>query len=299
MSKTKALDSFITRRFQQTGLDTFYLYYRKKKWREAKACIRTFLGKEVPEKVIRWHLRRMRHAFIYYGWGFDEYFMFNFNHLSCSGRKEFVPNIQKDYFCDTVNNEQVVDLFTDKWMAYQRFAEYYKRDACLLQSWERDYEAAERFISKHDAMIIKPIDWSFGDGIQIVHNATADSLKTLLQKYTVGFVMEELIKQGDEMALLHPQSVNTVRITTLRIGDETHIIHPFFKVGRGEDIVDNAAQGGIFGVIDIVEAHGVVSAETSLVRGQNHLISAFIVFFYDLFYKIGNMNIDGASRYAR
>lgn len=251
MSKTKSLDAFVSRRFQQTGVDTLYLYYRKKKWREAKACIRSFLGKDLPEKTVRWHLRQMRHAYICYGWGFDEYFMFDFNHLSHAGRKEFVPNIQKDYFCDTVNNEYVVDLFTDKWIAYQHFAKYYRRDACQLQEWERDHEAAERFIGQHDAMIIKPTDWSFGDGIQIIRNATADQLKELLQKFTEGFVMEELIQQGREMAVLHPQSVNTVRITTLRVGDKTHIIYPFFKVGRGEDIVDNAAQGGIFGVIDI------------------------------------------------
>lgn len=259
MSKTKALDSFVARQFQQTGLDTLYLYYRKKKWREAKVCIRTFLGKGVPKSVARWHLRRMRHAFIAYGWGFDEYFMFNFNRLSCAGRKEFVPNMQKDNFCDKVNSESVVDLFTDKWLAYKRFAKYYKRDACMLQSWERDHEEAERFIEKHDAMIIKPTDWSFGDGIKIIHNATVDDIKALLQKYSVGFVMEELIHQGDEMAALHPQSVNTVRITTYRSGDEIHIIHPFFKVGRGEDIVDNAAQGGIFGEIDI-ETGVVISA---------------------------------------
>jgi hypothetical protein len=67
----------------------------------------------------------------------------------------------------------------------------------------------------------------------------------------MGFVMEELIRQGSEMAVLHPQSVNTVRITTLRVGDKINIIHPFFKVGRAGNIVDNAAQGGIFGVIDI------------------------------------------------
>ena len=253
MSKTKALDSFVARQFQQTGLDTLYLYYRKKKWREAKACIRTFLGKGVPKSVARWHLRRMRHAFIAYGWGFDEYFMFNFNQLSCAGRKEFVPNMQKDNFCDKVNSESVVDLFTDTWLAYKRFAKYYKRDACMMQSWERDHEEAERFIEKHDAMIIKPTDWSFGDGIKIIHNATVDDIKALLQKYSVGFVMEELIHQGDEMAALHPQSVNTIRLLTVRSlkDGQIHVMPSILRVGTGESIVDNTSQGGLAIGIDI------------------------------------------------
>lgn len=56
--------------------------------------------------------------------------------------------------------------------------------------------------------------------------------------------------RNEVRASLHPQSVNTVRISTLKIGGKIHIIHPFFRVGRGEDVVDNAAKGGIFGVID-------------------------------------------------
>lgn len=250
MSKTKALDAFFVRHFHHTGLDTFYNYYRRR-WTKARGYVRDFLGEEVPEKVIRWHLRRMRQAYICYGWGFDEYFMYNYNHLSRAGRKEFATELQKDYFCDTIYHGHELDMFTDKWVAYKHFAPYYKRDACMMQSWERDHEEAERFIEKHNAVVIKPKDGSLGYGIHIFHDLTKEELKELSQKYEMGFVMEELIRQGSEMAVLHPQSVNTVRITTLRVGDKINIIHPFFKVGRAGNIVDNAAQGGIFGVIDI------------------------------------------------
>ena len=251
MSKTKALDNFVIRQFHQTGIDTLFFYYRRMRWRKAKACAPQYLGEGVPKRLMRWHLRRMRQAYILYGWEFDEYFMFNYNRLSRSGRKEFVTETQKDYFCDTIYKGHVVDLFTDKWSAYQHFAPYYKRDVCMLQSWEQDQDAVKRFLEKHNTFILKPENGSLGYGIQILHNTSADDVKALLKEYPGGFVMEELIDQAQEMAVLHPQSVNTVRITTLRLADRTHIIHPFVKVGRGDDIVDNAAQGGIFGVVDI------------------------------------------------
>lgn len=251
MSKTKALDSFIVNRFQQTGLDTLYLYYRKKKWRQAKQTARNYLGKNAPAKLMRRHMRGMRHAYICYGWEFDEYFLLEFNKWSRAGRKEFVPNTQKDYFCDVINPPAISEIFINKGVAYSKFSKYYKRDVCMLRTWEQDGEAVREFIQKHDSFIVKPIDCSYGAGVQIFHHAQEEDLKQLLAKYSVGYVLEELIRQSDKMASLHPQSVNTIRITTLNINGKLNIIHPFFKTGRGESIVDNGAAGGILGVIDM------------------------------------------------
>lgn len=222
-----------------------------------KLYLNRYLGVGVSESERQWHARRMRWAYIRYGWWFDEYFMFNFNRLSRKGRMEFVPNVQKDYFCDKVNSPEVHDLFTDKWLAYQRFAPYYRREVCHFGANGVLDDAAKEFVRRHTNFIVKPLDDSFGGGCKIVSGATVDEVESLLKKYVEGGVMEELIHQNEQMASLHPQSVNTVRISTLKMDGQVHIVHPFFRVGRGDDVVDNAANGGIFGVIDI--ASGIVT----------------------------------------
>lgn len=251
MSRTQKLDDLIVSRFQQTGWDTLYLYFRKRKRRQMRLFQDRYLGASLSDAERRWHTRRMRWAYIRYGWWFDEYFMFNFNKLSHRGKMAFVPNTQKDYFCDKVNSPEVHDLFTDKWLAYQKFSKYYCREVCQFGANGVLDSTAENFIKRHRSFIVKPLDDSFGGGCRVVSGASVSEVETMLKDYSSGGVLEELIVQNEAMASLHPQSVNTVRISTLKIDGQVHVIHPFFRVGRGEDVVDNAAKGGIFGVIDI------------------------------------------------
>lgn len=48
------------------------------------------------------------------------------------------------------------------------------------------------------------------------------------------------------MSQLHPESVNTLRIHTLRFDDQVEVFHPYVRIGRGNSIVDNTHSGGIF-----------------------------------------------------
>lgn len=251
MSLIKAIDRFVLSHTQQTGWDTFYLFVRGRKWRHAKRYARRFLGEDISRRQILYHSVRMSYAYIRYGWWFDEYFMYHFNRLSHSGRKEFVPDIQKEYFCDKVNAREIHERFANKGVTYRYFSEYYHRDVCPVECWERDEVAFSAFVAKHDAFIIKPIDGTLGRGVRIIRGESLAELKHLLdEEYPSGFLAEELIKQHEQLATLHPESVNTIRITTLRKGDKVYVAPPFIRMGRGNEVVDNAAQGGIFAAID-------------------------------------------------
>ena len=52
------------------------------------------------------------------------------------------------------------------------------------------------------------------------------------------------------MAALHPASLNTVRICTLKLKDRVVVFRPVLRMGRGNSVVDNAAQGGIIVAVD-------------------------------------------------
>lgn len=73
----------------------------------------------------------------------------------------------------------------------------------------------------------------------------------LLAQYRNGFVAEELIRQCDEMAVLNPDSVNTVRMTTIRCDDHIEFLMPMLKCGRKGKCVDNAGSGGVLCEVDL------------------------------------------------
>lgn len=68
----------------------------------------------------------------------------------------------------------------------------------------------------------------------------------LLKLYPGGFIAEEVIQQDEQMAQLHPESVNTLRIHTLQNNGIVEVFHPYIRIGRGKSVVDNAGGGGVF-----------------------------------------------------
>jgi len=65
-----------------------------------------------------------------------------------------------------------------------------------------------------------------------------------------GGVLEECINQVVEMSDFHPQSVNTVRLSVIRLPNRVVIFEPFMRIGRGGSCVDNAGAGGLIAAID-------------------------------------------------
>lgn len=66
-----------------------------------------------------------------------------------------------------------------------------------------------------------------------------------------GFIVEAKIDNHPTLAEIHPQSLNTIRINTVKTADgEWHHIGLFIKFGRGHSHVDNISAGGLFCGLD-------------------------------------------------
>ena len=196
----------------------------------------------------------------------DEYFQFGFYKLPPNERKEFIPDEDRFLLCDRMNKDENRILFDNKALTYAKFKQFYKRDVLgvdvlehvkfsqVLSKYEEEFKA---FIQKHREFILKPINGSMGAGVSLwtVDEEVSDQyvrqlLKLFIKKNKNGFVLEEKIFQVPKMAELHPKSVNTIRITTVRFDNRIEIIHPFLKFGRGNSIVDNGGAGGILATLD-------------------------------------------------
>ena len=70
------------------------------------------------------------------------------------------------------------------------------------------------------------------------------------------FLLEEIIEQDEQLAQIHPYSVNSIRVTTLKCNGGIKILYPWFKVGTNKSFVTSAAFGTYDAGID--PANGVV-----------------------------------------
>ena len=206
--------------------------------------------RETP-RAIRCLKRDLWYHFLRYNCYFSEYFMFQFYRLNHEAKNEFVTDYEKDAICKKLSSSETKNIFRNKWNAYQRFAPFYKRDALLIDE-NTPYSSFQAFIGKHSQFILKPLTASFGSGVRIVNTADIINPEVLfasLQKELV--LIEQLIIQTEQMARLHPPSVNTVRFATFLKDGTVHPLFAVLRIGVGSSVVDNGGAGGLIASIDL------------------------------------------------
>ncbi len=111
-----------------------------------------------------------------------------------------------------------------------------------------DQEAAVQSCIHEGKLIIKPTGASGGgSGVQILNldEMTSDSLAATFDQYRSGFVVQRLIKQHKDLAAIHEQSINTVRVITFLFKGEVHVLSAQLRMGAGDSNVDNISAGGV------------------------------------------------------
>lgn len=235
-----------------------YLYYflygnthRASYLRKAKETLEAF-GTDAGDKyeaVIR-DMVRMKTL---YGFGFDEYLLYKFHKKNLKERLEFVPDWEHLGYTCAMNSDKNAEIFDNKWITYEKYGDYYKRDVFTCEN-ENSRDGFFGFLEGKETFIVKPLDLSCGRGVQKIYRNRFENdneiWKKLIDSYGYYFIVEELIEQVPEMAKFHPSSLNTVRVPTIRLDNETLIVNPFMRIGQHGSIVDNAGAGGIICAVD-------------------------------------------------
>ena len=222
-----------------------------------------------------------------YGNSIAQEFYYDFFNKSCEEKSSYIVAQTLKLYCAHLNDKVATDkLINDKYGTYKFLRQYYFRDMILIHD-EGSYYEFHSFISKHPVFVVKPLN--FGIGLYVykdsvdnyasprelfdkllqerIRMANDTSRNNILQvSGEVDVVLEEVINQAPEMAALHPESVNSLRINTFKDGNDVKIFYPFLKVGVGNSMVDNAAAGGLFAGINL--STGVV--ETDLFDEGRH-----------------------------
>ncbi len=235
---------------------------------QSEEAIKIFVPSEKQKDSV--YLNQLRKKFMEMGFIYSinpsEYFLLDYERLNESERAEFVGDYEKNWLCQRIDRNIEWNILNDKKECFKRFKSFFKREAIELNSIN-DKELFFDFVVKHNGAIIKEAFSAMGKHVQIVHSDLGE-LTLLWDKISLSFakgntyIVEELIHQSNEMAMFHPESVNTVRMMTFKNKNEVVLLGSFVRFGRGQSIVDNAGSGGIFAEVDTNTGKVIGSAIT-------------------------------------
>ncbi len=229
----------------------------------------------------------LKESMVKYHWDTYEFFIYHYQDLTPEERLTFVPEYEKNVFCDKVNNWKSAKVFESKWKTYQTYKDYFGRECCLLSKdfLEKKDEALFSFLSKHSSFILKPDSSSQGRGVSIIHAADVDEaveiIKSKIQKKKGLFVLEELIRQSSELGAFHPSSVNSIRLRVFRFDDRMEVLPSNLRLGRGGSVVDNTGKGGISASLN-EEGIVVTACDENGTRYETHPDSGLKIIGYQV-----------------
>lgn len=187
--------------------------------------------------------------------GYNDYLEFEFYLLNSKQRKTFLTAGINNSIIKKYNAKQYWHIFDNKIEFNYRFNKYLKRQWIDLR--KATLEEFKTFVSQHNIIIVKPIDDCGGNGvekIEINENTNKEEIYNNL-KQKEQLLVEEFVKQHEDMNKLYDGSVNTLRMFTIYT-DKGYYLQGILKFGNGGN-VDNFSSGGMY---TFVNEEGVVIA---------------------------------------
>ena len=241
--------------------------------------MRETLEEYVPadRKNDRRYIRRLRHELYFcaerYNVLYAEYFRYHFDLLSDAGRRQYVGDPERYRRCKLMSTRETQMIFENKLLTYQRFEKYYGREILHITG-EADKAAFLAFLQKHPHCILKPLYKSLGHGVSAVNADTKDfdadaCFAGLFTGEENAWLLEERIEQSECMAAFHPQSCNTMRVTSYLRDGKADILWCDLRMGVGGSVVDNAGAGGVLASVD--PETGIVRTPAMTKKGDSFL----------------------------
>ena len=227
--------------FKNTYIYRVYAYYQSMKNRIRNFCDDHFSDKTDSQK--KWIEKDMKHWYLVKGIFPNQYWEQSFDMITKSAKKSMLPKSELFSFDKKYNPRKDVHIVGDKYECYERFKEYYGRECILVKNPTEIGTDFEDFCARKKKFIIKPLSKDSGVGVEVFTYG-----ESKVPEYP--FIAEEIIKQSVELAKFHPQSVNTLRLNTIRCKKSIVVWQCILRYGRSGNLVDNAHFGGCFSVID-------------------------------------------------
>ena len=185
-----------------------------------------------------------------YGSGYCDYDFYKMYEMN-DQQRDTVLTVRK-------NNELVIKYcqkeyfhFFDRKCEFDlKFAKYLKRDFIDVDTNRK--EDVINFVKKHPTFFAKTNEGCGGLGVKKIRSVDYDTLDDLYQ-YLVNkdLLLEEEIKQHKDIAIINPNTINTIRIVTILKDNKVHVLFAALRVGSGSHDVDNLHSEGYAARVDI------------------------------------------------
>lgn len=178
-----------------------------------------------------------------YGASDENYLQFRYYGKDDAYRNSFIT-WRRSITIMNYSPKYIIEMFLNKAAFNKRFAQYIKR------GWLDCNHASEKqildFIQSYSSVIIKPMDASCGVGVMKICNQDTKLSMEVKRIAHKNYIIEEAIENCPEIKEISPESLNTIRITTLMDKmQNVHVITTNLRVGNGTSITDNFCTGGI------------------------------------------------------
>ena len=186
-----------------------------------------------------------------YGAGYYDYLMFGFYDMNGRERDTYLTRVRNKKVQEIMNDIAYSDEFDDKLRFNENFAEFLGRKT--LNGETATVADLTAFLDGQEAIFAKINHGDCGRGVEKLYVKDFESPAAMLDYIQQNklVVLEQVLRQHEDMARLHPSSVNTMRILTDLVDDTVHIAYITVKMGRGGGVCDNSGQGGVLCRVDI------------------------------------------------
>ncbi len=181
--------------------------------------------------------------------GYYDYQEFEFYNLNKEQRKTYLTRGKNNEIVKRFNDRTSFHKFEDKVEFNGIFNSFLKRNWMKLD--ENNKEDFIKFFEANKKIIVKPINAEGGKGVEKYEYISKEEAENLYQKLLENkqLLVEECIKQHEEMNKLYAKSVNTMRMFTFYKNGETYFLQAVLKIGNG-GVVDNFSSGGMYTYVD-------------------------------------------------
>lgn len=181
--------------------------------------------------------------------GFQDYIDYDFAILTPAERATYMTHPVSNQISQKYDHPDYRYIFQDKVEFDRRFSEFLRRDWMIVD--ETNADELRAFTERLGTIVTKEPVGQAGTGVHRYHAAEVEDWaqfhRGLLERGEI--LVEEVIRQHDDLAAVCPGTVNTTRVTAFFDGEKTHILAMAQKFGRGA-VSDQMTFGGFYTMLD-------------------------------------------------
>ena len=228
-------------------------------------------GEDVTFWTKLFHMMKGVMDFVLLGSTVTDYFELTFYKKSFSEKRKYMTFRDSNRFAKAFDDLDAGWNLSRKTELMSWLGMYLRREQISCANMKE--EEFQAFVRHHPVFLFKPSTGSCGIGIEKADASVVPAEKLFLRYAGQDGVLDECIVQHPLMEKLHPSSVNTLRVFSVRIHSEIFIAAAVLRMGNGGSFIDNYSAGGVVAPVDI--NHGLVTAAAEDIFGKRYIFHPY------------------------